>query len=354
MVSVDGSSQRAFKVPQLRNMYDKVGFEMTQLVSRSGFGYGHDGAVDSLARFFSEGAFDTQSDQEIADLVALMLSFTGSEFGSPIDALEPPGTASQDTHAAVGRQATLTGPTTPAAASTLLNQLVSLATANKIDLVAHAAIAGAGRGWLLTAGAWQRDEQRAVESLNTILARATPVAPVTFTAVVRGTGRRIGIDRDRDGLLDDDETRDLVPGVPGIQNPFRADCSDCTGNNGSLVPDGIPDRDNDFDGDGQTNGAEFAAGTNPADMLAINPPMQLAINTSGPSGTATLTWQGAPLARYEIKWSSDLATWTPLGIPPVDAPLAGGAMVWVDSGPPATPSTPAAAQHRYYQVNRIR
>ena len=105
MVSVDGSSQRAFKVPQLRHMYDKVGFEMTQLLSRSGFGFGHDGAVDSLARFFSEGAFNTRSDQEIADLVALMLSFTGSEFGPAIDALEPPGTASQDTHAAIGRQA---------------------------------------------------------------------------------------------------------------------------------------------------------------------------------------------------------------------------------------------------------
>ena len=177
---------------------------------------------------------------------------------------------------------------------------------------------------------------------------------MTFTAVVRGTGRRTGIERDRDGLLDNDEARDLVPDVPGIQNPFRPDSFDATGNNGLLVADGVSDGQNDFDNDGQSNAAEFVAGTNPADMLAINPPMQLAINPSEPPGTATITWQGAPLARYEIKWSSDLVAWTPLGIPPIDAPLAGGALVWIDNGPPVTPSTPAVAQRRYYQVNRIR
>ncbi len=354
MVSVDGSSQRAFKVPQLRNMYDKVGFEMTQLISRAGFGFAHDGAIDSLARFFSEGAFTPANDQEIADLVALMLSFTGSDFGSPLDAFEPPGTASQDVHAAVGRQATLTGPAAPAPDHALLTELIGLATANKIDLVAHGRFENSPRGWQLVGGNWQRDERLASETLEAILTRASPASPVVFTAVVKGTGRRIGIERDRDGLLDFDETRDLVPAVPGIQNPFRADAFDSTGDHGSLVADGIPDGDNDFDGDGQSNAAEFAAGTNPADMLAVNPPMQLAITTAGPPGTATLTWIGAPLARYEIKWSPDLVVWTPLGIPPLDSPLTGGTLSWIDDGPPATPSTPIEARRRYYQVNRIR
>ncbi len=354
LVSVDGSTQRALKVPQLRNMYDKVGFEMTQLISRTGFGFAHDGAIDSLARFFSEDAFEPANDQEVADLVALMLSFTGSDFGPAQDGFEPPGTASQDAHAAVGRQATLTSATAPAPDFALLNQLVTLAAAGKIDLVAHGVLDEAARGWQFTGGNWQRDEVRVAETLDTLLARATPASPVTFTAVVKGTGRRIGIERDRDGLLDFDETRDLVPGVPGLQNPFRTDAFDSTGDNGSLVGDGTPDGDNDFDGDGQSNAAEFAAGTNPADMLAVNPPMQLAISTAGPPGTATLTWVGAPLARYEISWSPDLSTWTPLGVPPVDSPLAGGPMVWIDEGPPATPSTPAVAQRRYYQVNRIR
>ena len=58
LVSVDGSTQRSIKIPQLRNLYDKVGFETTQTKSRAGFGFLHDGSVDSLARFLSEPAFN--------------------------------------------------------------------------------------------------------------------------------------------------------------------------------------------------------------------------------------------------------------------------------------------------------
>jgi len=116
----------------------------------------------------------------------------------------------------------------------------------------------------------------------------------------------------------------------------------------------VPDGENDFDGDGRINAVELAAGSNPADMLAIDPPMELAISLSKPLATATINWQGAPLARYEIKWSPDLSTWTPLSIPPIDAPLAGGLLGWIDDGQPVTPSAPAGAQRRFYQVNRIR
>ena len=104
MVSVDGSSQRSIKIAQLRNLYDKVGCEMTQKKSRAGFGFLHDGSVDSLTRFLSEPAFEPNNDQEVADLVAMMLAFSGSGFGDRV-LLEPPGTASQDVPAAVGRVA---------------------------------------------------------------------------------------------------------------------------------------------------------------------------------------------------------------------------------------------------------
>src|SRR5690606_35591906 len=49
LVSVDGSTNRAIKIPQLRNQYDKTGFEMSRPTSRAGFGFLHDGSVDSLA-----------------------------------------------------------------------------------------------------------------------------------------------------------------------------------------------------------------------------------------------------------------------------------------------------------------
>jgi YVTN family beta-propeller protein len=352
LVSVDGSSQRAIKTPQLRNLYDKVGFEMTQTVSRSGFGFGHDGAVDSIARFMSEGAFTPNSDQDIADLVALMLSFSGSEFGPAVQG-EPPGTASMDAPAAVGKQAHLIAAGTPAADAALLNQLITLASAGKIDLVAHASLGGVPRGWHFTGGAWQTDQFGITETLSAVLARASVSSPVTFTALLAGSGRRVGIERDRDGLLDFDETRDLALNVPGVQNPFRPDAFDATGNNGSLSPDGISDSLNDFDGDGVTNAAEFTAGTNPADQLTVNPPMNTAI-TSAPGGALMLTWHGAPLGEYEITWTTDFMVWTPIGSGRRTALPGGGPMIWTDNGPPDTPSPPQSSSRRFYRVERVR
>jgi len=72
-------------------------------------------------------------------------------------------------------------------------------------------------------------------------------------------------DTDWDGLSNNEETRDLDPLTPGIQNPFDPAVYDSTGDDGSTVPDGIRDRDNDWDGDGVSNGREFTFGSNPAD-----------------------------------------------------------------------------------------
>jgi len=72
-------------------------------------------------------------------------------------------------------------------------------------------------------------------------------------------------DIDEDGLSYADETEDLNPDIPGIQNPFDPDVADVTGNAFSNSPDGVPDGQNDYDGDGISNADEFAAGTNPLD-----------------------------------------------------------------------------------------
>ena len=83
------------KVPQLRNLYDKVGFDLTQTSNRAGFGFLHDGSVDSLARFVSEPLFTVASDQDVADLVAFLLAFSGG--GSPVgDARQPSRAARAD------------------------------------------------------------------------------------------------------------------------------------------------------------------------------------------------------------------------------------------------------------------
>lgn len=355
LISVDGSTQRSLKVPQLRNLLNKTGFEMTQTRSLAGFGFAHDGSVDSLSRFLSEGAFDPNSDQEIADLVALMLCFSGSGFGNAPEALEPPGVTSLDAHAAVGKQAMLTTAALPAPDKTRLDALIALANAAGIDLIAKANVNGTPRGWVYAGGGtFQSDQAGVDETTAAILARATALEPVVFTAAARGTGVRMGIDRDRDGIRDYDEARDLSPALTGVQNPFRSDSVDSTGNNGSLVPDGIPDGDNDFDGDGVSNLAEFNAGTNPASNWPATSNLNLTITRNAPGSNVTLSWTGEPHGVYEVRWTADLVAWTPLSTGQLSAGAAGGAMTWTDNGPPDTPSASSSVPHRFYMVERIR
>ena len=64
-----------------------------------------------------------------------------------------------------------------------------------------------------------------------------------------------------------------MPGTPGIQNPFDPENLDVTGDNGQTTPDGIPDGENDFDSDGVSNAAEFAAGSNPLDPTTTGMPV---------------------------------------------------------------------------------
>ena len=70
-------------------------------------------------------------------------------------------------------------------------------------------------------------------------------------------------DSDLDGISDDDETRDLNPLLPGVQNPFDPDNRDSTGDNSITHGDGVLDGYNDWDGDGIANWDEFALGYNP-------------------------------------------------------------------------------------------
>ena len=358
LISLDGSSQHTIKTAQLRNLYDKVGFEMTQKKSRAGFGYLHDGSVDSLTRFFSEPAFAPEGDQEVADLVALMLAFTGSEFGEPADFLEPPGTASQDVPAAVGKQATwLPGANQNGAPLSTLNELEALADKGQIDLILKTNIDGRERGALYTGdGTYQSDRADSTLSfLELEQIAATSGIPLTFTAVAKGTGARLGIDRDCDGIGDFDETRDLAPEVPGFQNPFSVLSSDATGDAGSLEPDGIPDGDNDFDDDGTSNSAELAAGTNPVENLGAEPPLVITtVSVVDGTGAVSLQWTATPGAVYAVQYSDNLFQWLLAGGGEITAGPEDTTLQWEDNGEPATAEPPANATRRYYRVRRVR
>lgn len=268
LVSVDGSTNRAIKTPQLRNQYDKAGFELTPgNPSLAGFGLLHDGSIDSISRFVSEPVFEVTSDQDVADLTALIMAFSGGfDFAPPNPGPDPeaPGPPSQDVPAAVGKQDTIDS---AAKDVSLINAMIALADAGDVDVIAKSLIAGDPRGWVYT-GSGQFTGDRADEPAYptaSLVALAAPGNEVTFTVEPAGSGQRTGIDRDRDNLLNYDETRDLDPVTPGVQNPFDPASADSTGDNGQNTPDGIPDNFNDYDGDGFSNAAEFFAGTNPAD-----------------------------------------------------------------------------------------
>lgn len=78
-------------------------------------------------------------------------------------------------------------------------------------------------------------------------------------------------DTDGDGLMDGWETMDLDPATPGIQNLFNPLVADSTGNDETEGPDGIPDGQNDWDGDGMTNAEEFQFNCNPLDPASGGP-----------------------------------------------------------------------------------
>ena len=94
-----------FKPAQLRRLPEKLGMNTAGTNSRAGFGLLHDGRIDSLPRLLSDGFPEIADDRDQADLIAWLLSFTGS--GEITDQDDDSKHVSLDVPAAVGRQLTL-------------------------------------------------------------------------------------------------------------------------------------------------------------------------------------------------------------------------------------------------------
>jgi YVTN family beta-propeller protein len=207
LTNTDGHTNVTFKVPQFRNLYEKVGMELSQTSNLSGFGFNHNGIVDSLARFITAPPFSPANDQEVADLVAFLLSFSGSDLprGSADDFLQPPGPFSRDSHAAVGKQVTLAGAPTFAQRA-MLDSFQFMADAGRVGLVAKGRVNGVTRGFTYVGyGIFQTDRSADVIGAQVLEGMAAPGSELTFTVVPAGTEWRIGVDQDLDGELDRDE-----------------------------------------------------------------------------------------------------------------------------------------------------
>ncbi|ANM31042.1 hypothetical protein ABI59_17870 [Acidobacteria bacterium Mor1] len=232
----DGFTNRSMKIQGFRNIYEKVGMEITR-TTRAGFGFGHQGRVPDLAHFL--GGFTLQSDQEMSDVIAFMLSLSGSDLpgGSVlVTDLLPEGVPSLDTHAAAGKQVTMvdTAPVALFGEPDIVAAMLDLARtrSDRLELIAQGTFEGRSRGFYFDAVTDQflSDRSGQVLSVAELAALASPATPLTYTMVPAGSGRRLGINRDEDAALDDDDCNPAdetlwirSPDVNGLQLSHSGD-----------------------------------------------------------------------------------------------------------------------------------
>lgn len=204
-----GFGGQVMKVPQLRNLYEKTGFELEVGENQRGFGFLHDGGFHSLQEFVEEPV--TRLDPiEQPHMIAFLLSF-------------PTGTA-----AAVGHQVTTKhaggAPSIPAELPVMQDQAV----AGNIDLIVKGLRAGEQRGYWFDVATGLYEPDRVNEpqlGLGALLGGAGVGTELTFTGVPPLCGERIGIDRDEDGYYDRDEIDfgsdpadpSSIPSVVGVE-----------------------------------------------------------------------------------------------------------------------------------------
>lgn len=215
---------QSMKVAPLRNMYEKTGMDKTSMSGSKGFGFEHDGADATLVEFFEREVFTFPSgaagDQLRRDVSAFMLCW---ETG---------------THAGTGAQAVLGGPRPdPVSRRDLLR---GIALEGTLDLTVRAIHEGRMRGAVMQSdGRFQVDEEGLVVGLEDLDLLATSENPVVYTLVPRGSGIRIGIDRDLDGFLDHDESVACADPADPSSTPASTSCGP------------------DLDGDGRVDGTDL-------------------------------------------------------------------------------------------------
>ncbi len=247
------------KIAQLRNLYTKVGmFGMIDVPFTNagdnahqgdqirGFGFLHDGSTDTLFRFFNAVVFNAngpnigfQSQAERRAMEQLMLAFDADV--APIVGQQVTLSRSDDL-ATIARVDELVA----AAERPFVSRLLG-GTVTDCDLIAKVPQGGRVRGFAYAGGVFTPDDGEAALSRDALVALAD-TAPVTFTAVLPGTGRRLGIDRDGDDVLDGLDPCPTVADVTGdCEPPEPVDPPEDTGTapvpTGSTGDTGAPPTD---------------------------------------------------------------------------------------------------------------
>jgi YVTN family beta-propeller protein len=179
-----------FKVPQLRGVYQKLGRLNASGAQTSGFGFIHDGSVDTLLDFLRLPVFTFKSDDDRRDVAAFVLAFDSG--------IAP----------AVGLQVTINGDNQDSAvANERLQLLVAQANAGNCDLVVKGIYRAEHRGFVYVGGGLLQPDRQSDAPLSwqQLIQAAQAGAELTFTGVPVGYGRRLGIDHNGNGKLDGDE-----------------------------------------------------------------------------------------------------------------------------------------------------
>jgi hypothetical protein len=206
-----------FKVPHLRNAYQKVGMfgmqggggipahgsPLTEQVR--GFGYLHDGAVDNVVSFVNGGVFTFPSDP--GDAATPLYGNPGSVMRNNVANFIM--AFPSDLAPIVGQQVTLTAanagdPTVTGRLDLLVARAgtpyvdVDRPVNNECDLVVKGKIAGQPRGWWMSSpGVFTPDSslEPTITDANLRLVANVAGQELTYTCAPPGSGPRLGIDR---------------------------------------------------------------------------------------------------------------------------------------------------------------
>jgi hypothetical protein len=274
------------KVPHLRNAYQKVGMfgipnapfvnplnQPHQGDQVRGTGYLHDGSIDTLFDFLQATVFNASN---------FGSGFPADAAGNGVrrDVEQWVLAFDSDLAPVVGQQVTLDTTnelvakpridTLAARAAESFTSKVLGAGAKECDLVVKGIVGGVAHGWLGNGAAppiFTPDDGTAAISLADLEAKATtPGQALTFTCVTPGAGRRAGIDRDRDDVLDG------LDDCPAVADAAQTDtdgdgvgdaCDDCTLRADPTQLDADADGfgnacDGDLNGDGVVNVKDLA------------------------------------------------------------------------------------------------
>lgn len=214
---VGGELPQTLKIPQLRNLYQKVGmfgFPRDVFLNPDhpdnfmgdqirGFGFMHSGAIPSPFQFISALGFvfddvifpnpggfgrNQQGIMERRQVESFLMAYDSNM--API----------------VGQQVSLRLDNAVSAGSRV-NLMIERAEHGECDLVVHGRVLGESRGYLYSNGHFigDRANRPPLSAIALRLLALLPGQELTFTCVPPGSGVRIGIDRDQDGVFDGDE-----------------------------------------------------------------------------------------------------------------------------------------------------